>query len=89
MNNQTKFDGEKQNKNLTVVEGNATHFSKEPVDYNTTAVSFANGTSYDEQQQGKTCTCTVRNALCCAQGFKTKIPILIATTLLHHLLVAN
>lgn len=76
--NQTRLNGEKKNKNLTVIERNATHFNNTPVDYNTTDVSLANRTSFDGHQQSK--RERERNALRCAQGFKTKLPILIATT---------
>lgn len=49
---QTRFDGEKQDRNLTVIRGNATHFGIETVEYITT-VSIANSTSFDGRQQGR------------------------------------
>lgn len=76
--NQTRLNGEKKNMNLTVIERNSTHFNNTPVDYNTKEVSLANRTTFDGHQQSK--RERERNALRCAQGFKTKLPILIATT---------
>lgn len=78
--NQTRLNGEKKNKNLTVtcIERNATHFNNTPVDYNTKEVSVANRTSFDGHQQSK--RERERNALRCAHVNKTKLPILIATT---------
>lgn len=76
--NQTRLNGEKKNKNFSVIERNATHFNNTPVDYNTKEVSFANRTSFDGHQQSK--RERYRSALRCAQGFKTKLPIFITTT---------
>lgn len=76
--NQTRLNGEKKNKIFTVIERNTIHFNNTPVDYNTKEVSVANRTSFDGHQQSK--RERERNALRCAQSFKTKLPILIATT---------
>lgn len=51
--NQTRLNGEKKNKNLTVIERNSTHFNNTPVDYTTKEVSVANRTTFDGHQQSK------------------------------------
>lgn len=63
ISNQTRFDGEKQNRNLSVIGKNAKHFGRETVEYIIT-VSIANSTSFDGRQQGKCKSFKKRIMLC-------------------------
>lgn len=51
INNQTRFDGEKQGSNITVFKENPTHFGKETLGYNSTMSTYDHK-SFDGRQQG-------------------------------------